>query len=177
MRYMKVSWDSRPSANSFLRALTALSRSASEARRYSGVVGVSAVDPPMNGVSAPSGLRARGRPGAELPGRLAGAGHDRSVHLGAVRALQREMTGGHVTRAERAELGLFGGAAFLGELAPGPEPAAGGRVHRAGQLAPDNDALLGPLRGRLGHTEKETSDTAWTAATLRWRIAPEVTGY
>ena len=26
-------------------------------------------------------------------------------------------------------------------------------------------------------TEKETSDTAWTAATLRWRIAPEVIGY
>src|SRR5207302_11383910 len=26
-------------------------------------------------------------------------------------------------------------------------------------------------------TEKDTSDTAWTAATLRRRIAPEVTGY
>src|SRR6185503_10417613 len=62
MRYMKVSWDSRPSTNSFLSSPTARSRSASEARSDSGVVGVSAVDPPMNGVSAPSGLRARGRP-------------------------------------------------------------------------------------------------------------------
>src|SRR2546429_6955989 len=117
MRYMKVSWDSRPSANSFLSSLTALSRSASEARRYSGVVGVSAVDPPMNGVSAPSGLRARGRPGPELPGGLPGAGHDLSVRLGSVRGLQREVAGRHVIRTERAELGLLGGATFLGELA------------------------------------------------------------
>src|SRR6185437_12516204 len=66
MRYMKVSWDSRPSANSFLSSPTAWSRSASEERSDSGVVGVSAVDPPMNGVSAPSGLRARGRPGGSV---------------------------------------------------------------------------------------------------------------
>src|SRR6185437_12571598 len=74
---------------------------------------------------APSGLRARGLHGPELPGRLPGAGHDLRVYLGAVRGLEREMAGRNVSRAERAELGLLGGAPFLGELAPGPEPAAG----------------------------------------------------
>src|SRR6267142_6414315 len=83
----------------------------------------------------------------------ADAGHGGSVRRGTVGALQREMTGSHVSRAEAAKLGLLGGAALLGELAPGPEPAPGRRVDRAGQLALDGDALLGPFGGRIGHRD------------------------
>src|SRR5579859_7503182 len=161
---MNVSWDSRPSTNSCRRALIARSRSSSEARRYSGVAGVSAAEPPMNGVSTSSASGARESRGylprgAAVAGPgpawclVSDAGHGGRTHGRAVRGLQREVAGGHVTRAERAELGLFGGTDLLRVLAPGPEPAPRRRVHRAGQLAADGRALLGPLRGRLGHRD------------------------
>src|SRR5271169_3182696 len=133
MRNMNVSWDSRPSTNSCRSALMARSRSASEARRYSGVAGVSAADPPMNGVStssAPGARESRGYlhrgPGRTGPDpawcRTSGRGHGGRAHGLTVRGLQREVAGGHVTRAERAELGLLRGTDLLRELAPGTEP-------------------------------------------------------
>src|SRR5260370_14637232 len=89
--------------------------------------------------SRAGGARGRWRPGRELARRAADGGHGRSVRVRAVRTLQREMAGGHVTRAERAELWLFGGPALLRERAPGAEPAPAGRGHRAGQPALDRD--------------------------------------
>src|SRR5271156_3646049 len=160
MRNMNVSCESRPSTNSCRSALTALSRSASEARRYSGVAGVSAADPPMNGVSTSSGPWGKRKPricatGADqwVRNRASGGGHGGRAHGRGVHGLQREVAGGYMTRAERAELRLLGGTDLLRVLAPGPEPAPGGRVNGTRQLAADGRALLGPLRGRLGHRD------------------------
>src|ERR1700677_1958721 len=169
MRNMNVSWDSRPSTNSWRSALMARSRSASEARRYPGVAGVSAADPPMNGVStssAPGARESRGyvRRGPSFTGpepagrRASGRGHGGRAQVRTVRGLQREVAGGHVPRAERAKQGLLRGADLLRVWAPGAEPAPRRRVHRAGQLAADGDVLLGPLQRRFGH--RDGSDQA-----------------
>src|SRR5579862_805591 len=162
MRKMKVSWDSLPSTYSFLSSSTTWSRSASEARRKAGVAGLSA-DPPMNGVSASSASRASQCRGYAPPlpanrrppslERIAGARHGGSVGVRAVRGLQREVAGRHVARAEAPQQRLFDGAALLRVLAPGAEPAAGGRVDRARQLALDGDLPLRPFGRRLGRRD------------------------
>src|ERR1700722_17462425 len=94
---MNVSWDSRPSTNSCRSALIARSRSASEARRYSGVAGVSAAEPPMNGVSTSSAPGARESRGylRRGPGRYRSrTGHGGRARGRSVRGLQREVAGG-----------------------------------------------------------------------------------
>src|SRR5262245_46648001 len=58
--------------------------------------------------------------------------------------LEREVTGGHLTRVVREQLGLFLAApGELGVRAAGVEPAARGRVDRARHVALQDDPLLG----------------------------------
>ena len=133
MRNMKVSCDSRPSANSCRSALTARSRSASEARRYPGDAGVSGADPPMNGVSASSapgaresrgsaarsarsGLRPVVMAGVDTSGRRASAagsgrrpcGPGRTSAAAGSSAAQSSCANGHRVRNRQPDGGLIG---------------------------------------------------------------------
>ena len=64
------------------------------------------------------------------------------------------MASGDVTGTEGAQFWFLIGAQFLRERAPGAEPAAGWRVDRAGQLAPDADLGLGRFAFRFRHRDR-----------------------
>ena len=108
--------------------------------------------PSRSGSSAAEPGRSGGR-GAGRPSRRPRRGRPPPAEA-RDRRLQREVAGGQVAGTEVRQRRLLLGAEVLGPGAPGPEPAARGRVDGRGQLAPHRRlARLAPQPADLGHRD------------------------